>query len=218
MSAQRVAQRSTFARTVLTGLLTSGIAAIAGTRSWVKLSDSAEQHAATQVGVPVGEVPLAGALALVVLACWGVLLVTRGRVRRSLALIAAVVSLAVAVTSVVGSLDVVDSAVKTLGDRGFQNPEASRNLWGPVCGVAGVLAALVALLAFRWAPGWPEMGRRYDAPSGASSTVRLPGTEPADAEEGAVTDTANLELWKSLDQGFDPTADDPSNGPEKPDH
>ena len=56
-------------------------------------------------------------------------------------------------------------------------------------GVVGVLAAAAALL---WAPSWPEMGTRYDAPN-----------DSATADRGADT---NLDIWKALDEGKDPTA------------
>ena len=55
-------------------------------------------------------VPLAGALALVALAAWGVLLVTRGRVRRVMAALAALASLGVLVAVVVGCRDAAGPA------------------------------------------------------------------------------------------------------------
>jgi hypothetical protein len=42
---------------------------------------------------------------------------------------------------------------------------------------------------------WPEMGRRYDAPA---ARAVAPGGGPAEEQE-------NLELWKALDEGRDPT-------------
>jgi hypothetical protein len=43
-------------------------------------------------------------------------------------------------------------------------------------------------------PAWPEMGSRYDAPGAAEQ-------ETAPPEE-----RSSLDLWRSLDEGQDPTA------------
>ena len=48
-----------------------------------------------------------------------------------------------------------------------------------------------------WAPEWPEMGTRYDAPG---SAVPAPAT-PAEPDE-----RTGLDLWKAMDEGRDPTA------------
>ena len=42
------------------------------------------------------------------------------------------------------------------------------------------------------------MGRRYDAPGDATPAVAASGPEPAEPE--------NLDLWKAMDEGRDPTA------------
>ena len=58
--------------------------------------------------------------------------------------------------------------------------------------VGVVLSVVAAVLAVRLAPGWPEMGSRYDAPG------RRP--PPADPE-----DQTSLDLWRAIDEGRDPT-------------
>ena len=60
---------------------------------------------------------------------------------------------------------------------------------------AGTLPAST-VAAVRLVPGWPEMGRRYDAPADAA---------PA-APEKAPEEQENLDLWKAMDEGHDPTA------------
>jgi hypothetical protein len=62
--------------------------------------------------------------------------------------------------------------------------------------VATVLTVLTTLAAVRLVPTWPEMGRRYDAPA---DTAPAPSEQPAEEQE-------NLELWKAMDEGRDPTA------------
>ena len=56
--------------------------------------------------------------------------------------------------------------------------------------VAAVGCVLTTLLAVRLVPAWPEMGRRYDAPPGRRAPAEPQG---------------NLEIWKALDEGHDPT-------------
>ena len=63
---------------------------------------------------------------------------------------------------------------------------------------ASVPALLAALAAIRQAPAWPEMGSRYDAPS-AHDTASAHSTDTP-AEE-----RTSLDLWKSMDEGEDPT-------------
>jgi Tryptophan-associated transmembrane protein (Trp_oprn_chp) len=46
-----------------------------------------------------------------------------------------------------------------------------------------------------WTPDWPEMGTRYDAPGSAPPPPVAPPEEQS-----------NLDLWKALDEGHDPTA------------
>jgi hypothetical protein len=72
----------------------------------------------------------------------------------------------------------------------------------PWLAVVGCLASLAAaVVAFAQAPGWPEMGRRYDAPAGATRPV-VP-----------LEEQSSIDVWKALDQGQDPTA---PQSPERP--
>ena len=58
--------------------------------------------------------------------------------------------------------------------------------------VASLVALAAAVLAVRLCPGWPEMGSRYDAP------VSRPAAE----------DMSEVDLWRAIDQGRDPTDHD----------
>jgi uncharacterized membrane protein (TIGR02234 family) len=60
--------------------------------------------------------------------------------------------------------------------------------------VALPLALLPALAALRYVRGWPEMGGRYDAPVGPEPPAKAPEEQE------------NLDLWKAMDEGRDPTA------------
>ena len=138
--------------------------------------------------------PLASAISLVLLAAWGVLLVTRGAVRRAFAYVAALAA--------VGLLVAVVAAYVTL-------PDTARNSYDQLMGRGSADAELHRLVLdgrrllragagpgrsspSASSPTWPEMGSRYDAPGLAS---RL--TDPAPTRE--------QDLWKALDEGRDPT-------------
>lgn len=182
------------------GLLAGVLSAVAGTKPWAAgLGANADRVPATSTA---GQMPVAGALALVVLACWGVLLVTRGRVRRLVAVLGVVAALGVVVSVLIGFGSVPDAVAQAYGAAGYADQayatagyadvEVSRTGWYWVAAVASVLSVVATGLAVAGAPSWPEMSRRYDAP------VDTP--TPADA------DATPLELWRALDEGRDPTA------------
>src|SRR3954469_18142923 len=99
--------RRLFGPTVLLGLVGSGLAALSGGKPWAAPDSGAGSALVDHAG---GHVPLAGALGLVALACWGVVLVTRARVRRAVSWLGAVVAVALVATAVVGRSTALDSA------------------------------------------------------------------------------------------------------------
>jgi len=183
------ARRRTFGPVVLLGLAAAGMAAVAGNRTWAEADAFLVPGLATGGGTTSGDVPLAGGLALVALAAWGVLLVTRGRVRRVVAVLALLVAVGMVVTGVVGWSSSVDALLGELAQRQAQDPTVRRTVWVWVYLAAAVLSALTSALAVRLVPSWPEMGNRYDAP----------GSAPEPHEE------TGLDLWRALDEGRDPT-------------
>ena len=64
--------------------------------------------------------------------------------------------------------------------------------WFLVAAVTSATACAAAVMAALWARQWPEMGRKYDNPSGAVG--------PPDEDQ------SNLDIWKALDEGRDPTS------------
>ena len=194
-------RRGTFGPVVLLGLAAGTLAAVAGARPWAEGAsgrvDTTTDSAANQLGT-AQEMPLALALALVVLACWGVLMVTRGLVRRTVAGLAAVAALGLVVTCIVGFGSVQDGLTEALlRASGTDTAAVSLTGWYAAACVGAVLSLVATFAAVTLVPDWPEMGQRYDAPSGRTATS---------------TDTAgtagNLELWKALDEGDDPTDSD----------
>lgn len=195
--------RATFGPAVLLGLGAGALCAVAGTRDWVVPDIDRDNNAAggaTLWDSWVVDAPLAGALALVVLASWGVVLVTRGRVRRLVALLALLGSVGLVVTTVWLGVEGPDTLRDTLDDPSARavlagqsvEPTYSGWFWASVVGAP--LSVVAAGIAVRFAPHWPEMGSRYDAPTGGRDT----------ATTGKPTN--NLDLWKAIDEGEDPTA------------
>jgi hypothetical protein len=180
--------RRTFWPTVLVGVAGAGLAAYAGGRDWVRIHAGGDPI--TAVGVSLDS-PATTALALVALAAWGVLLVTRGWFRRGVAILAAVAAIA----PVAGVWDTRAHLLDTHAD-------SAGTTWPWVAAAACLVSAAAAVLAVMKAPRWPEMGRRYDAPAGAA-TPAVP-----------LEDQSSLDVWKALDEGHDPTARRSSERPE----
>lgn len=181
---------------MLAGLAGSGVATVGATNPWfvADLVDAAPVGPA--VAGTGGQVPLAVSLGLVCLATWGALLVTRGGIRRALALAGAVAAAGLLVTWAWAWWSVPDELERDLVGRGATSVETSPGPWWWLSGLGGVVALAAAAAGVRLAPGWPEMGRRYDAPSGPMSLA------DGDRSESEAT---GRDLWRALDEGRDPT-------------
>lgn len=196
--------RRFFGPAVLAGLASGTLAAVAGTRAAVSVDADSDAVALVTAGTTAGDaltMPLVTSLALVVLAAWGVVLVTRARVRRlaaGLALLASLASLAslgtlVAAAVAQGQLrGTVEDSLAQVGATGG----AGVTGWYVAALVGAVVMTASAGLAVRHVRDWPEMGQRYDAPAGSSAAATR-------------TTDGSLDLWKAIDQGLDPT-DGPS--------
>jgi len=183
------------------GIASSALTAVAAAKPWADLSAAgralvpgAGTTADSTLG-SAGEAPLALALALVALAGWGAVLVTRGWFRLAVTAVGAVASWALLVVAGVEFAAAPEAVRHAVGQVGGGRPGAdlaSRTGWY----WAGLLGALVLavsyLLALRGVRRWPTMGSRYDAPGGS----RTSGTP-----------VTNLDLWKAIDEGQDPTRD-----------
>ena len=181
-------RRRTFGPVVLVGVLAGVAVAMAGTQPWFAPQGKGNYDCeAPCVGLSyadAGVVSSANALALVTLACWGVVLVTRGRFRHAttfvglLAAIAATYAVGISWFRTPGD---VQNAVEGLG---IDSPVIESTGWFWIGAVASLLGVVAWVAALAWVRQWPEMGRRYDTP---------------------VTD-APEDLWKALDHGHDPTS------------
>ena len=190
---QRTAARG-FGLTTLVALAAGTLCAVAGTRAAVEVDADGQAAAMVTAGTGQGDaltMPLVTSLALVALAAWGVLLVTRRVVRRCAAVLGLLASLGLVAAALVALGDLratVEDALTQVGATGG----ASVTGWFLAAVVGGVLLVASAGLAVVQVPGWPEMGSRYDSPTGEE---RPAPTEPESA----------LDLWKAMDEGHDPT-------------
>lgn len=192
--------RKTFAPVLGLGVAAGILAAVAGNRTWVV--DTSLPAGSDPLGAvaEAGEMPLALALSLVVLACWGVILVTRGVFRRGVAVLSVLASAGLLATVVVGSLTLPDQVVAAFPEGARRTTDVNiteTTGWFWAAAVAAVLSLAAAAAAVRWVGHWPEMGSRYDAPGSA---------EENRADAASDEDQASLDLWKSIDEGRDPTA------------
>ena len=198
-------RRRLFGITAVSSLAAGTLVAVAGTRDAVSVEADSDAVALVTAGTTAGDaltMPLVTSLALVVLAAWGVLLVTRGLVRRMAAVLALAASLGALVAALVaqGSLrGTVDDALAQVGASGG----ASLTGWYVAAVVGAVDLSVSAAIAVWQVPDWPEMGQRYDAP--AAPDAGTPFTH-ADAD-------SPLDLWKAMDEGHDPTDRSPGSAP-----
>jgi uncharacterized membrane protein (TIGR02234 family) len=195
--AERSRVRGSFGPVVLLGLGTAALAAVASAKPWIGGAKTGATGStdATMTALDAGSrFPLASAISLVLLAAWGVLLVTRGRVRRAFALLTAIAALALVVSVVVAYVTLPDSARSSFDEAmGRGSPDTSFNGWFWTATVCAVVALVPAALAVRLVGRWPEMGSRYDAPGAPAAPDRETSTDP------------DRDLWHALDEGRDPT-------------
>jgi uncharacterized membrane protein (TIGR02234 family) len=180
-----------FGPTVLLGLTGAVLAAVAGTRPWASASGDAAGIKVDAAVTGSQTAPLLATLALVALAAWGVVLVTRGRMRRVIAgvgLLACAGALVVLVDAFDGAQE---DAVEAVADRGATGDvlTASLSAWYFAAGAGVVVTMLAFGVALVRSPRWPAMGSRYEAPAARAAT-------PADEED----------IWRALDEGRDPTS------------
>ncbi|MFC7497509.1 MULTISPECIES: Trp biosynthesis-associated membrane protein [unclassified Nocardioides] len=188
-------RRRTFGPVALLGLAAGGLAAVAGTKPAVEGEGEAARATSSMLVSFDAHLPLVTSLGLVVLACWGVLLVTRGRVRRAVAALATLAGAGALVAALAAYSQVPDQLRDELALVGIADPDLSRTAWYWAAVAGTVLATIAGALAFLWCPSWPEMGTRYDAPGSAEPAPVAPAEEQS-----------NLDLWKAMDEGRDPTA------------
>lgn len=209
------AGRRTFGRTTLLGLAAAALAAVATARPAVEVSGVDGTDGAL-VRPPAADLPLPQALALVVLAAWGAMLVLRGRVRRAVLALGLLAALGSAVALGAGLPGLTERVREPYVAAGAGSPDVSVTGWYAAAWVATLLSVALLAAAVAWVPGWPEMGTRYDAPPAAPAGSTGPTGPPVPVGEDGVVDgagdgvvdgDAQRALWRALDEGRDPTAE-----------
>jgi MFS family permease len=188
-------RRTGFAAVVLAGLGTAALTAVSSGKPWFRADVDYRLVTGVRDADRTADMPLAMALSLVVLAGWGAVLVTRGRVRRAMAAVALLAGLGVVACVVVAPFTLPDQVRENLLP-GSDDVSVSPTGWFIAAAIGAVLAVVVLAVAWLRSPAWPTMSSRYDAPATRAAA-------PADTD-----------LWKALDEGQDPT--DPSRGSAPP--
>jgi uncharacterized membrane protein (TIGR02234 family) len=185
------------AGTVLLGLTGAVLATVAGGREWASAQGSSTGVRVSGTAAGTTSAPLAVALGLVCLAAWGVVLVLRGRWRRTVAVAGAVAAAGLLAAVLTASDRAQHDAVRAVVAKGATGDGLSAALtgWFFACAVGALIALAAFVLAVPAAPHWPAMGSRYDAPAAHRESAQLPGEERTPQD-----------MWRALDRGHDPTA------------
>ncbi|MCW2806332.1 MAG: hypothetical protein JWQ93_287 [Marmoricola sp.] len=188
------AGRRTFGPVVLLGLATAALAAVASAKPWIGARATGASDASMSALDSGTRYPLASAISLVLLAAWGVLLVTRGRVRRAFAVLTVLAALGLTVSVVAAYATLPDTARDSFDElMGRGSSDTGFTGWFWTTAVCAAVALVPAGLAVRLVGQWPEMGSRYDAPGAAATATEVSTVDPERA------------LWRALDEGRDPT-------------
>ncbi|MEH3034278.1 MAG: Trp biosynthesis-associated membrane protein [Aeromicrobium erythreum] len=184
--------RNLLAPVVLGLLAAGGLAFLAMSRDWGGTT-------VRTAGLPPDDVtvtgttalPLASALALVVLTSGLAVLAAGPRLRRAIGVLVVVVSIGALVVLATGQgaldaavRDAVEQSPAFAGRRATQG--ASLGGWAVAAGACFVVALALGVVTTRFGGTWSTMSRRYENPA----------TRPDDPDD----------LWKALDEGRDPTA------------
>jgi hypothetical protein len=154
--------RRTFGPVVLVGLVSAGLTAVAAAKPWASVSgDTVIPRSVLEAG----RSPLAAALALVLLAAWGVVLVTRGVLRRITAALGSAAALGVLATTV-ADRNLPDRLMNAVLDSPHSGDVVAAGLtaWWWVTLIAALVSVAATAAATAWAPAWPTMSQKYDAP------------------------------------------------------
>ncbi|RLV55890.1 hypothetical protein D9V41_08260 [Aeromicrobium phragmitis] len=186
--------RRWFAPTVLALVAGGGLTFLTMRQTWGATTLTAEGLPDDELTVTGAEaMPVVSALGLVLLASALALLAGSPRVRRVLGVVVVTVAMSSLAWVAIGSGAAVDSALddavrESASFTGTNQPDAADFTPSRLATIAGLaVAALAGAVTVRFAPAWPTMSSRYEAP----------GARPAETDES--------DMWKAFDEGRDPT-------------
>jgi uncharacterized membrane protein (TIGR02234 family) len=197
--AETPAGRARFGPTVGLGIASAVLAAVASAKPWFRLDVPAGLMPGVSESARTADLPLALALSLVVLAGWGAVLVSRGRVRRAVCALALGAAVGVVACNAAAPFVLPDHLREQIAASGRTG--VSPTGWFVASAVASAVSVASLVVAWRLVPRWPTMSSRYDAP--ASAPRSAPGSAHA---VPAAAEPTQTDLWKALDEGHDPTA------------
>lgn len=189
--------RRLYGPVVLAMLAAGGLGFFAASRTWATATLTSDGLPPTDLSVSGSDAqPLVGALAVIVITAALAILAAGPRLRRCVG----VLTIAVAVLGIVvaprpgGSAlrrAVMSAAEESPAFTGAESVGAiSSTPWYFVAVAACVVAFVLGAITLRWAPAWPTMSSRYDAPSARA------------ARPSTISDA---DMWKAMDEGHDPT-------------
>lgn len=193
----------TFGPVIVLGLASGVVVAVAGNQAATAAAgERAQSFAAAGFVIYDARMPAATAAALVVLACWGVVLVSRGWFRRATAALGALAAAGAVAAVAAGGASSAHDLRRSFSEAGYVGVVVHHTAWFWTAALGSVLTLVASVLAVRLIPQWPEMGTRYDAPTGAGTRTDIGQPSPVEQLE----DQTSIDLWKAFDEGRDPTA------------
>lgn len=197
-----LAGRRGYAMVLVVGLVGSLLAVVGTARPWASAAAAPPGLPTVHASVTGTDLePVCGALGLALLAAFGAVLATRGRVRRGIGAAIVAGSVAVLVLAATAPADPTSALSADLSTKGWTGDgfASSTEPWRWIVVAAAVIAALAGVAVAWFGGGWASMGARYDAPAAAGQASR---------RDAAADDLTEAEVWKAIDQGRDPTQKD----------
>lgn len=193
------ASRRGYGLTLVIGLLAATVVTVGTSKAWAAATVTIQGLPTLRASATGADMaPLVGALGVVLLAAFGVVIATRGLVRRGVGLLIVVVALVVLVAAVHpgGAHDALDAALSAKGLPRGHAFETQSAVWRWLVFAASVPCALAGAAVAAYGGHWATMGSRYDSPGAAGPIAAAPGPEAGLDEADA---------WRAIDQGQDPT-------------
>ncbi len=186
------------------GLVGGGLALLGASRPWARTDVAAEGFPRVAVQVLGTEaVPVVGAAALVAVTGFLALLPTSGPLRRSIAALVVLAAGGVLIGTLSAGPAVSDALdgelLATASTQGSDVPalaaSAERTWWRWLCLAGGALCLAAGSWSVLRGHTWAVMGSRYDAPA----------ADPGRSARTTGERTEDVDLWRALDDGRDPT-------------
>ena len=206
MTTESGSARRLYGPCVLVGIAAGAVMLFAASRAWASVEVAPTGMTADEVEVTGStSVPLVSAMAFVVMAAAVAVVASGGWLRRAVGVLL-LVAAGAAAGAVLMAGSAIDDAVRdavaaspsmTTGaaEQGSFVDAADQTVWRWITLAMALIAFAVGCLVVTYAKAWPRMGSRYDAP-----------TKPAEHEtHKPVAERDAADLWKSLDEGDDPT-------------